>query len=267
MAPLPQQGNPRSNKRPRQDDYPGDVGYSGGDGVSSSSTAFQTPRNLDTNGINQLAAVSDPSQYIDPTDLVGQSSWPYADSFSHFIAMDENGNNLPATRVADDLDYDQFLPGGFGTEALQYTYEPAASSSAPDVSSAQHESLMAAQWVVVPSGTGTDNSNPSSSNSSLTPCPPPSARWTKSGPSEQEWEERKPLIVLLYGPEKTNLNLTLPELMRVMGKAGFLVGCVLFSIVFNSPGSRQPLTDNFTPEPPRTCTRTNFFNGASPRTK
>ena len=74
-------------------------------------------------------------------------------------------------------------------------------------------------------GLGAEHSDlpPGGSNTALPLSNPPS-RTPREGPTEQEWEERRPLIMLLYGPEKPSLNLTLPELKRVMDEAGFLKG-------------------------------------------
>lgn len=65
---------------------------------------------------------------------------------------------------------------------------------------------------------------PSQGGTEVEVPPDPLARTSRGGPTEQEWEERRPFITYLYGPEKPNLNLTLRELMRAMEKAGFLKG-------------------------------------------
>ncbi|KAM7195413.1 hypothetical protein V8F33_006754 [Rhypophila sp. PSN 637] len=61
-------------------------------------------------------------------------------------------------------------------------------------------------------------------NQSPQPQPNQIVMTSRAGPEKQEWEERRPLITLLYGPEKPSLNLTFQELMTVMDKAGFLKG-------------------------------------------
>ncbi|KAK0619111.1 hypothetical protein B0T14DRAFT_566003 [Immersiella caudata] len=78
-------------------------------------------------------------------------------------------------------------------------------------------------WSLVPPAVGTECVKVTSASPFL---PPPSGHMNNAsaGPSEQEWEEQKPLITFLYGGDTSSVNLTLQEVMKIMEKMGFLKG-------------------------------------------
>lgn len=212
MAQIMQQDNMRGNKRPRYDDY-GPVCFDNGPGnttfithpttvdpnltINSSPDATLSLRN-NHSGVNQTtASVPDYSQDAE------------VDIFSEFLMGDDN--ILPSSFGGDgaidciDLPFgDSSSGGGTGDEnhnSWEYVITDGHSSSDRAASSGPLPGQ--------PTEPLQHNSKP---------------RTARVGPAEQEWEERRPLITYLYGPEKPNLNLTLQELMSAMEKAGFLKG-------------------------------------------
>lgn len=199
-----QQHDTRCSKRPRQDDYnPGPIGGGGG------SSTFEIPKTIPLDGLNHAFTLCN-SHYGDNAVTATPADQLYeTDLFTQFITMD-NENVVP-THI--QIRYDNSPPGDPGNDAddtpnLHYTHEyhPTAAEAVP--------SSVASQW----------NELPAISRTSVPPPPSQEMKLPRGGPTEQEWEERLPLIMLLYGPEKPSLNLTLQELMRVMEKAGFLKG-------------------------------------------
>lgn len=205
----------RFHKRPRHGDYRlGDPCSSNDSG--SSSSAFETPRNLESSAINPLL-LSDPGRYEDNANLLDQN-YRHFDFFSSWLMDDKGSYVIPTAPVHNT--HDGFSSEGFSNHVPHYTHEHSATASAiAGVGCA--DPPITEQWVVVSPEVGNERPNPSSLGSSFAPPP---EHLTKGGPSEQEWEERKPLVAFLYGPDKPSLNLTLQELMQVMKKAGFLTG-------------------------------------------
>ncbi len=95
---------------------------------------------------------------------------------------------------------------------------------------------------------------------------PPPTKTSRSGPTEQEWTERRPLITLLYSSDENCLNLTLTELMRVMETIGFLQGYVHPPCSLRCAVSEQQANTSYQGRR-LTCTRSVSTNGESSKTK
>lgn len=209
MAAFAQQENTRCNKRPRHGDYNlGDL--VNGDG----SSAFETPRT----SINPLSLPA-PGHFDDARSLVHQDYHNQSDFLFTWV-MEENNDFVPVPGPYDDF---MFLPSLVpANDTVHYTHEQPATYSATGDSSIDGSMTEQGGWVLP--GAGTECVNVSSSTPSF--LPPPSGNLIKAsaGPSEQEWEEQKPFIAFLYGPDESGLNLTLPEVKRIMEKMGCLTG-------------------------------------------
>ncbi|KAH6640276.1 hypothetical protein F5144DRAFT_559849 [Chaetomium tenue] len=195
--------NPRCSKRPRQGDY--DFGT----GLDNTSGA---PKTFPDDSINPSLTMSNPYGDAPSADP------PQSDSLSNY-----NMNGAETTLFSWDIGLQYLSPPDTDTAGL----------TTPGVAINSSDNHF---WM---SPGTTESSNPSFGTSALPGGPllsqpsmarnsgdPPlqQPRASREGPSEQEWEERRPLIQFLYAPDKPNLNLTLQELMQVMEKAGFLKG-------------------------------------------
>jgi len=258
--------NPGCNKRPRQGDY--DFG-AGLDNTSETPKTF--PVDSITPNLTLLNSYGD-APSADP---------PQSDSLSNYI-MDGDGTMHVSWDI--DLQYDLFPLDTDTAPADNHPYDPSRDVDHAHYAHSNPPVGLATPGVAIGSSDShlwvfrgtTESSDPSFGTSALpggTPLSQPSVaknsgdpplqqpRAPREGPSEQEWEERRPLIQFLYAPDKPNLNLTLQELMQVMEKAGFLKGCV------SPPCPRgKPLLTHM-PGRQGTCTTTGLPNGTLSRTR
>ncbi|KAK3348954.1 hypothetical protein B0T25DRAFT_231867 [Lasiosphaeria hispida] len=210
--------NPRCRKRPRQGDYDSGVLLS---------DEFETPKTSALDPYGDEASVDPFADQSQPDSLyswimggdgsVPPLSWDidvqYSDDPLGADTAPTDGYLFGPSQDADDAHYTHSNPlmgsAGPGTAAGSGMAE----SSDPSFgASARPGDILLSQI-----GTARASSDAQQQQQQQ-------QRPSKEGPSEQEWEERQPLIQFLYAPDKPNLNLTLQELMKVMEKVGFLKG-------------------------------------------
>ncbi|KAK0715199.1 hypothetical protein B0H67DRAFT_644979 [Lasiosphaeris hirsuta] len=211
--------NPRCSKRPRQGDYDSGVLFS---------NTFETPKTLALDSYGDEAS-ADPFADQSQPDLL--SNWIMGDDGSvPPLGWDINAQHSDDLLGADAAPTDSYLFGpSQDADDTHYTHSSLPIGSAGPGAAAG--SGTTGSWDLSFGASARPGdvllSRASTARASGSPQQQQQQqqqRPSKEGPSEQEWEERRPLIQFLYAPDKPNLNLTLQELMRAMEVAGFLKG-------------------------------------------